>query len=85
MAVTGEQPPTRPPTATEYTNAGLPWFDYYGGDAEVVSGAEKLEGIESVAQIAGEKGNDLHGNETVEVSNVVRVRGRRANQVREYE
>ena len=56
MAVTGEQPPTRPPTAKQYTEAGLPWFDYYGGDAEVISGAEKLAGIKSVAQIAGEQG-----------------------------
>lgn len=84
MAVTGEQPPTGPPTATEYTEAGLPWFDYYGGDVEAISGAEKLSGIKSVAQIAGEKGDELAGNETVEVRNVVKVRGRRANQVREF-
>ncbi len=32
-AITGERPPTEPPTAKEYTEAGLPWFDYYGGDA----------------------------------------------------
>lgn len=84
MAVTGEPPPTRPPTARQYTEAGLPWFDYYGGDAEVITGAEKLSGIKSVAQIAGEMGDELPGNETVEVSNVVTVRGTRANQVREY-
>ena len=28
-AITGEEPPTAPPTASEYTDAGLPWFDYY--------------------------------------------------------
>ena len=28
------RPPTEPPTAPEYTRAGLRWFDYYGGDAE---------------------------------------------------
>ncbi len=84
MAVTGEMPPTSPPNAKQYTEAGLPWFDYYGGDAEVISGAEKLSGTKSVAQIAGEKGDELSGNQTVKVKNVVRVRGRRANQVREY-
>ena len=85
MAVTGEQPPTRPPTATVYTEAGLPWFDYYGGDAEAISGAEKLSDIKSVAQISGEKGDELPGNETVEVNNVVKLRGNPENQVREYE
>lgn len=85
MAITGETPPTRPPTAAEYTEAGLPWFDYYGGDAEAISGAEKLSGIKSVAQIASKQGDELPGNKTVKVGNVVKVRGRRANQVREYE
>src|SRR5580765_1747087 len=32
-AITGEAPPTRPPTAKDYTRAGYPWFDYY--DAEL--------------------------------------------------
>ena len=84
MAITGEPPPTRPPTATEYTDAGLPWFDYYGGDDKVISGAEKLTGIKSVKQIAGEKGDELPDSETVAVKNVLRLRGSHANQVREY-
>ena len=84
MSITGEPPPTRPPTSRQYTDAGLPWFDYYGGDAEVISGTEKLAGIKSVAQIADEKGDELPGNEPVEVSNVVKVGGTRANQVREF-
>ena len=52
MAITGERPPTEPPTARQYTEAGLPWFDYYGGDAAAVAGAEKLKTVKSVAQIA---------------------------------
>lgn len=32
--ITGEDPPPTPATAAEYTRAGLPWFDYYGADAE---------------------------------------------------
>ena len=31
-AVTGEEPPTTPLTSREYQDAGLPWFDWYGGD-----------------------------------------------------
>ena len=78
MAITGEMPPTRPPNAKQYTEAGLPWFDYYDGDAEVITGAEKLSEMKSVGQIANEKGDELPGNETVKVSNVVKVHGTRA-------
>jgi hypothetical protein len=31
--ITGEHPPTLPPSAKDYTKAGLPWFDYYAADA----------------------------------------------------
>ena len=85
MAITGERPPTEPPTARQYTKAGLPWFDYYGGDAEVVAGAEKLKVVKSVAQIAKEKGDTpLPENETLDIPYVTRLRGRGTNQVREY-
>ena len=85
MAITGERPPTKPPTARQYTKAGLPWFDYYGGDAEVVAGAEKLKAVKSVAQIAKEKGDTpLPENETLDIPHVIRLRGGGTNQVREY-
>ena len=84
MAVTGEQPPTRPPTATEYTEAGRPWFDYYGGDAEVISVSEKLSGIKSVAHIANDKGDELKENQTFNVNRIIRLRRGRPNKVREY-
>src|SRR6185436_12896414 len=29
LALTGQKPPTQPPTAKQYTKAGFPWFDYY--------------------------------------------------------
>ena len=41
MAITGERPPTLPPSARHYTEAGLPWFEWYGGDAVAVDGAKK--------------------------------------------
>ncbi len=31
FAVTGVEPPSLPPAARDYTHAGLPWFEYYGG------------------------------------------------------
>ena len=48
-AVTGAAPPYEPPTAAEYTSAGLPWFDYYDADRMALEGASRLERLESVA------------------------------------
>lgn len=83
MAITGEPLPTEPPTAKQYTQAGLPWFDYYRGDAEAVAGAEKLKAVASMAQISKEKGNMLPENETLDVDHVIRLRNSGARQVRE--
>ena len=82
--ITGERPPTEPPTAKSYAEAGLPWFDYYGGDLKVRSGAEKLAGLASVAEIASKKGGPPPaGNESFEVTRVIRAAG--ARRVREPE
>ena len=51
MAITGERPPTEPPTAREYANAGLPWFGYYDSDREALEGAERLAGFRSVGEM----------------------------------
>ena len=72
MAITGERPPTEPPTAQDYTARGLPWFDYYGGDARAVAGSDKLRGLASIAQQAKATGQgSLPDNETVAVPHVV--------------
>ena len=31
----------RPPSAQAYAACGLSWFDYYGGDLQVVAGSER--------------------------------------------
>lgn len=49
--VTGERPPTTPPTAEDYEKAGLPWFEYYGGDERALKGSETLRGIRTVTQL----------------------------------
>ena len=56
LAVTGFVPPRRLPTAREYADAGLPWFDYYGGDLTALAGAKKLLGLDSVAVLNLKKG-----------------------------
>ena len=84
MAMTGERPPTEPPTAREYAKAGLPWFEYYGGDTEALEGAEKFKALASVSEIAGIKGGKpLPGNEPLAETRVVRLRKQGARRVRE--
>ena len=48
FSICGVSPPHRPPTAEEYAEAGLPWFDYYDADRTALAGAEKLAGLDSV-------------------------------------
>lgn len=54
-AVTGDPPPTVPPTASEYENAGMPWFDYYAADEVALDGGERLRGVRSITELAKEK------------------------------
>ncbi|MDE0044061.1 MAG: hypothetical protein OXT74_18605, partial [Candidatus Poribacteria bacterium] len=54
--LTGCQPPGKPQTAQDYTAAGLPWFDYYGGDLKALEGAKELAGVDSVAAVKLKKG-----------------------------
>lgn len=75
MAVTGERPPTLPPSAKEYSEAGLPWFEWYGGDAKAVAGAKKLASLASVAELGKVKGEDpLPENESTRVTGVRTIR-----------
>ena len=84
MSLTGERPPTEPPTAAQYAKARLPWFDYYGGDAKALDGAAKLKGLDSVATLANKKGEAaLPENEPAEPGPVIPLGHRPANQVRE--
>ncbi len=46
-------------SAKTYTEAGLPWFDYYDNDKEAIAGAKKLGKIKSFKQIDDEKGSDI--------------------------
>ena len=91
-SVTAERPPTKPPTAKEYTEYGLPWFDYYGGDNEAVEGATKFAKLVSVAfaklvSVAemGKEETPLPENQSVEVKRIVTLRSKGSNQVREID
>lgn len=85
LAVTGNKPPTMPPSAKDYTEAGLPWFEYYGTELTALEGAKKLAGLNSVAAKKVKKGEGvLEGNEPVEPEVVVKL-GKGKNVVREGE
>jgi hypothetical protein len=50
-------PPYPPPTAKSYSEAGLPWFDYYRDDVEALPGGNALAELKSVTQISETKGD----------------------------
>ena len=85
LAVTGERPPTLPPPAKEYTEAGFPWFDWYGGDAEALAGAEKLGSLKSVSELGKQKGEEpLPENDSADAGPVRTVRRQGDTRVREF-
>ena len=74
-ATTQEDPPTVPFTSKEYSQHGLPWFDYYGGDLKALKGGEGLQGIKSVLQIGQKKGETpLPENEPVDPDIVIQLK-----------
>lgn len=56
--ITSSLPPTRPPTAADYTEAGLPWFDYFDAELKVLQGSAELAGLDSVAAKGIKKGEE---------------------------
>ena len=84
-SITGQEPPTTPPTSREYSRAGLPWFDYYADGAKAVEGSEKLASLKTVKTIGKEKGDvPLPENESVTPEKIVEIRrALKKGQVRE--
>jgi hypothetical protein len=83
--ITGHYPPTKPPTAKQYSMAGLPWFEYYDTELKALPGSSTLEKLKSVAGLKKEKREDpLPDNEPVIPEQVVTLRrGLAEDQVRE--
>lgn len=66
MSITGEPALNEPPSAKDYAEAGLPWFDYYAKDLQPLPGGNTLAGVKSVATVFGEKtGAELVGSADV--------------------
>jgi len=87
QAVTGQRPPTQPPTAKQYTALGYPWFDYYDSEMKALEGSKKLAAVKSVKEKGKRKRTaPLPENESVSVTNIVNLRARlKPHQVREAE
>jgi hypothetical protein len=83
--LTGEWPPTVPPTAKEYTAAGLPWFDYYDDKLNALKGSSDLAKLKSVGQFGKKKGALLPENAAVNPGKVVKLGpSLKPGQVREW-
>ncbi len=83
VSITGSEPPTKPPTAKQYSDASLPWFDYYDADKKALKGAKKLANLDSVAAKKIKKGHGvLAENESVAPDKVIPL-GVHRPQVRE--
>ena len=81
--VTGNNPPSAPPSAVDYAEAGLPWFEYYASDLAALSGAASLAGLDSVAALKIKKGEGaLEDNEPVQPAKIIKLQD---GQVREGE
>lgn len=57
--ITESEPPTAPPTAKEYTEAGLPWFEYYDDACKALPGSQTLANLKSVSEMSG-KSSEPH-------------------------
>ena len=83
--VTRERPPTRPPTAREYTDAGLPWFDYYDAERRALASPTKLLKLKSVGTMKASGRRDaIPYDESVSPSNVIKL-PKKGSSVREGE
>jgi hypothetical protein len=81
--LTGTPPPHQPPTAREYTKAGLPWFEYEV-EKPAVGGDTALSGVKSVNTLIGEKtGLEIPDNASSVPANVVRLKSHFPRAVRE--
>ncbi|MBI3986143.1 MAG: hypothetical protein HY343_04450 [Lentisphaerae bacterium] len=72
--ITGQPPPSKPPTAAEYARAGIPWYEWYDDDQPALPGMDALAGLKSVATLKVEKGDEaLPENESIPVDRVIKL------------
>jgi hypothetical protein len=83
LPTTGEAAPSLPPTASDYSKAGLPWFEYYDPGAIALPGSGRLAKVKSVKAMSQSKGvSGLPENHSAEVERTIRIRPSRPRHVR---
>ncbi len=84
-AITGKNPPSLPLSAKDYSDHGLPWYEYYS-DIKPLPGAAILRKLQSITEKSKSKIFDsLPENESVDPQNIVHIRkNMQPNQVREW-
>lgn len=83
--ITDTEPPQMPPAAKDYSENGLPWFDYYDEKQNSLGGSFVLNKLKSVFAMGKEKRKmSLPENESVNPKNIKKIRKNlKKNQVRE--
>lgn len=72
--ITGDAAPDEPPSAKDYSAAGLPWFEHYSKDQAGLSGGKSLVGLKSVATaFKGKTGATLPGSQDVLIMKTVSI------------
>jgi hypothetical protein len=65
--ITGQPAPDEPPTAKDYSKAGLPWFEHYGQDQAALPGSATLPRVISLATLFKKKtGAKLANSQDIE-------------------
>jgi hypothetical protein len=83
-SLTGETPPSVSPTASDYTKAGLPWFEYYDPGAVALRGSDTLARVRSVKALSESKRvSVLPENQSVDVQRTTRIHALRPRRVRD--
>ena len=76
VAITGNPPPTQPPSASQYADAGLPWFDYYAEGKTAVPGSKALAELKSLAaKWFDNNSTELPDNEAIKPGPVKKLGG----------
>jgi len=78
--ITGTYPPHQPPSASNYTNAGLPWFDYYDDHMKAVPGSSKLANMKSVQVLSQKSGKPILNSPWETPNDIVYVKPRRVRE-----
>jgi len=57
--ITGNLPPHQPPSAQQYAQHGLPWFDYYDDRLQALPGSSTLANLSSAQALSQYKGQPI--------------------------